>query len=90
MRDLKKALTDYKKRYSHRNGTEGAFYCSDISQIYEMSKNQKGEIDVFSAIADALEVGYMIGYRTAERHARKKNALASAATQTRALRAIGN
>ena len=67
-RDMQKAIEDYKKTFCHNNnGTKGAFYASDIQQIYNSIGN-----DAYSLIANALEAGFMIGYRCAKREKRNK------------------
>ena len=70
MHRAEKAITDY-RRYIERTG-RGGIYFDDLNDIYEMNKNANGgQLSIFSAIGDALEVGFMIGYRCAKREARR-------------------
>ena len=69
MHRAEKTITDY-RRYIKRTG-RGRIYFDDLNDIYEMNKNtNSGQLSIFGAIGDALEVGFMIGYRCAKREAR--------------------
>lgn len=71
MHRAEKAITDY-RRYIERTG-HGGIYLDDLNDIYEMNKNANGgRLSIFGAIGDALEVGFMIGYRCAKREARNR------------------
>jgi len=61
-RSIEKAISDYKRFAENKGGNTAAFYASDINQIYKRANNP------FDWICDALEAGFMIGYRTAKRH----------------------
>ena len=64
MRDIQKALEDY-KRITHG---QDKFYTTDITQIYDLAKSQDtGKTETFSAIGNALQAGFVIGYRYANR-----------------------
>ena len=68
MHRAEKAITDY-RRYIERTG-RGGIYLDDLNDIYEMNRNtDSGQLDIFGAIGDAVEVGFMIGYRCAKREA---------------------
>lgn len=71
MHRAEKAITDY-RRYIERTG-RGGIYFDDLNDIYEMNKNTNGgRLSIFGAIGDALEVGFMIGYRCAKRETRNR------------------
>ena len=73
MRNIKKAIEDYKKQFWRKENSHnrGAFYYSDYRQIADLST--KGEIlDISAAIDNALMAGFMIGYRTARRESRER------------------
>ena len=59
-----KAAQDYQKK--NWKGTEAAFYPTDATDII---KNSGGVLD---AVITALEAGFMIGYRKAQRDYRKR------------------
>lgn len=77
-RSIEKAVTDYRKKYYKNENREGLFYASDICQVKELAEKEAqpygGHIMgvLYNAIGIALEAGYMIGYRTAKRHARRQ------------------
>ena len=71
MRDLQKAVKEYRKKYSNRKTNEAAFYSTDYDQIYKMSKGGRPTDTIFYAIGNALEAGFMVGYRKAQRDKRK-------------------
>lgn len=73
-RDLQKAVQDYQKRYYNSRSNEGAFYASDFYQIKEISGGGYDARTLYNAIGNALEAGFMIGYRKAQRDYKKRNA----------------
>lgn len=64
-RDLKKYVDEYKTRFYGLKSGKGAIYGTDIEQILSMTNNN------FDRIANALEVGIIIGYRLGIREAKK-------------------
>ena len=78
-RDLSKLLSDYENRpRAHKNSNKGAFYISDFEQILDLFGGRAivehglhpiTEI-LLETISGSLTIGYMIGYRTAQRDAR--------------------
>lgn len=64
-RDMSKAIGEYNRRFANRpdNHNAGTFFCSDVYQIMQMSKKK----DPWDMIHNALQAGFMIGYRTAKR-----------------------
>jgi len=70
-RDLKKAIQEYDKRFNNAAHNEGAFYAMDCYKIKEMSKGNTIDSLLYDAISNALKAGFMIGYRKAQRDARK-------------------
>ncbi len=67
-RDLKKDIAEYHRRFGNTN--TGNLYTNDFYQIQEISDNT---VDL---VFNALEAGFMIGYRAGKRHSRKKKARA--------------
>jgi len=64
MRDIPKAIGDYKKLTQERD----AFFLTDISQIYDLARDpETGKVDTCEAIGKALQAGYAVGYRKAKR-----------------------
>lgn len=72
MRDIYKAISDYKTRWE--NNEEGLFYLTDAAQIRELSRTRDGKDDIYNAIENALKAGFTIGYRKAQRDAKKAKA----------------
>ena len=70
-RNLKKYITEYDKKYLNSKRNKGAFFVSDYYQIFSLSKDAAGGLDLWELIDNALKAGYMIGYRTAQRDERK-------------------
>lgn len=62
---MQKAIDDYKKKFWKTN--KEIFWLSDMIQIKEISKG-----DYWDTLQNALISGFMIGYRTAKREAKKK------------------
>ena len=70
---VKKAVEDYNRKYMLSANNEGAFYATDINQIVEMTQPKGSVTDfTYALIVNALKAGFMIGYRKAQRDARKK------------------
>ena len=70
---IEKALAAYKKKYANTKTTAGGFYMTDYHDIIRLSRDKKGNLDPYNPIFNALEAGFIIGYRKAQRDARKKN-----------------
>ena len=69
MRDIRKTIKLYKEKWgSQDNG--GHFYPWDITEIKKITLEDGG--DMIDAIYNALAVGFVIGYRKAQRDAKKK------------------
>lgn len=77
-RSIAKAVEDYRKKHYKDGNKEGLFYASDILQVKELAEKKAqpygGHIMevLYNAIGIGLEAGYIIGYRTAKRHARRR------------------
>ncbi len=87
---IEKAAADYNTRFikNHKHPTEGAFYESDIDEVYRLAKQQsKGRVNdlIIYAIMTALEAGFMIGYKKGRRDSRKP---AGSATKLKTLRTV--
>ena len=65
-RDLRKDIAEYHRRFDNTN--TGNLYTNDFYQIREISEST---VDM---VFNALEAGFMIGYRAAKRDSRKKKA----------------
>lgn len=70
MRNMIKAIDDYKKKFG--GGTaEGAFYTTDVKQIHDTAEGAAiGDRD-FILISNALRAGFMVGYRKGKADAKK-------------------
>ena len=70
MRHMEKAINDYQKQFSGNSGS-GAFYTTDVKQIYDMAEGAAlGDRD-FMLISNALQAGFMVGYRKGKADAKK-------------------
>lgn len=79
-RDLRKTLESYKRRYEGKAGKEGAFYVSDLDQIRAFSVY--GEDREYDLIDNSLKIGFMIGYRKAQRDGRTRSTATEATDPT--------
>ena len=71
MRDINKAIADYKKKFGATN-KGGAFYTTDLMQIRDTAEGDtRGDRD-FILISNALRAGFMIGYRKGKADAKKR------------------
>ena len=70
MHRVKNAIADY-KRFIDKTG-RGALYLDDIYDVYKMNRCGE-ELDVAGCIGDAMEAGFMIGYRCAKREKKRSN-----------------
>lgn len=68
-RSIKKSIADYQKRFitHEKNNRGGAFYASDMQQLHDMSGSE------WDLINNALQAGFMIGYRHAKREQRARS-----------------
>ena len=72
-RDIQKVLSEYNSKFEKRTDRRGKFFPSDINQIARIAHDQGiGQNVLFFAIQNALEVGFMIGYKYSKREGRKK------------------
>jgi len=71
---IPKAVQDYQKRFYGAGHNEGAFYGSDFYEVKEAAEKIGGgaATTLYEAIGTALEAGFMIGYRKAQRDCRKR------------------
>ena len=70
MRNMIKAIDDYKKKFSGKTA-EGAFYTTDFMQIRDTAEGvTRGDRD-FILISNALRAGFMVGYRKGRADAKK-------------------
>lgn len=73
-RDLKKAIEAYQKRFY--GTSEGSFYMDDVYQIIDMVDSSRTD-SMSYAVSYALEAGFMIGYKKAQRDYRKRSVTGS-------------
>lgn len=71
-RSIAKAVEDYNRFTESKGNNTGAFYVSDIEEVKEIATTPMGGVELFTAIGTALEAGFMVGYRTAQRHYRAR------------------
>lgn len=72
-RSIAKAVEDYNRFKESKGNNTGAFYVSDILEVKEIATNPMGGgVELVTAIGTALEAGFMVGYRTAQRHYRAR------------------
>ena len=72
---IRNAVAEYRRKYTGRTGEQGKFYTADFYEVLELAQEDaKGSSAdlIISAVFDALEAGYMIGYRKAKRDSRKR------------------
>lgn len=70
MRNMEKAISDYQAKFGGNSGN-GAFYTTDVRQIYDMAEGADlGDRD-FMLISNALQAGFMVGYRKGKADAKK-------------------
>ena len=69
-----KAAEDYKKKYYDKRGNVGAIYGSDYIEVKEAAEALGGtSSDVLcEAILIALEAGFMLGFRKAQREYKRR------------------
>ena len=73
-RDINKLIDEYKTLKAAKKGNFGAFYPSEVYEIREKAEKKGpyiGDI-LFDAIANSLKIGFMVGYKAAQREARNK------------------
>lgn len=73
MRDVNKAIQDYKKKFMYGDSNKGKFYVTDYYQVNEISKGDK-----YNCIDNALMLGFMVGYRLGKTESRNKQKHAKA------------
>ena len=71
MRSMEKAINDYQARFNGNTG-DGALYMTDILQIRDTAEGLTGGDRDFELISNALQAGFMIGYRKGQTDAKKR------------------
>lgn len=70
MRNMEKAINDYQAKFGGNSGN-GAFYMTDVMQIRDTAEGDtRGDRD-FILISNALQAGFMVGYRKGKADAKK-------------------
>ena len=64
--DAQKAIAEYKE-LTDNGKKHGKFSIEDGQEIIRLATID-GQLDVYRAVAYALEAGYATGYRTAQKH----------------------
>ena len=72
IRDLKKEIEEYKKLFE--SPEKEKFLASDIKQIWNLSQGRDHVETLFNSIGNALEAGFMLGYKNGLVDASKKSA----------------
>ena len=70
-RDLKKHIAEYRRKFLDKQSrtTRGQFYYTDFQQINEITGH--GENRDYLLVWNALQAGFMIGYKAAKNEARR-------------------
>ena len=80
-RNMQKAVQDYQAHFDTKHNKHGVFVVDDIYQVFDMSKASDqitSPIDPFLAVSHALEAGFALGYRTAQREFKQAQRAAKA------------
>ena len=67
IRDLRKSIAEYERKYFNGSSRAGVLYASDHEQIRTMAGDS-----LHNAIWYALEAGFMIGYRARKAEERRE------------------
>ena len=82
MERITNSIKAYRETFSNRNDNKGAFFATDIEELKKFTQAalmEKGYTSMNPAaylsdiILNALEAGFMVGYRCAKNEARKTN-----------------
>ena len=71
MRSMEKAINDYQAKFNGNTG-DGALYMTDILQIRDTVEGLTGGDRDFELISNALQAGFMIGYRKGVKDSRER------------------
>lgn len=67
------AAAEYNRKFTNNKYGKGAFYASDFYEIKELAEKSGGYYNtLYTAIDLAITAGFMIGYRSAKREAKKR------------------
>ncbi len=73
-RDVNKVLSEYRSLTESKKGTFGGFYSSDIIMLWDNYDIKNPRSCLYEITADALNFGFMIGYKAGKRARRTKKA----------------
>lgn len=68
IRDICKCVDEYEQKFFGRGGRKASFYMTDLTGIVEKSG---GALNTYSLVFNALEAGFMVGYKCAKREDKK-------------------
>lgn len=66
-RDVEKVLSEYQSLSERKKGTFGGFYGSDITSLWNKHDVKSPSEALYNLTADALNFGFMIGYKAGKR-----------------------
>lgn len=66
-RDVEKALNEYHALQDRKKGTFGGFYANDFTSLWDKHNIKAPSEDIYNLTADALNFGFMIGYKAGKR-----------------------
>lgn len=68
------AVAEYNRKFTNNKYGKGAFIVSDFYEIKELAEKSGGGYcnTLYTAIDLAIKAGFMIGYRSAKREAKKR------------------
>lgn len=68
-RNIKKTVEEFDKKH----GKKDIFFATDLVNIKELSVARSESETLYNAILNALKAGYVLGYRKAQRDAKRKD-----------------
>ena len=69
---IARALQDYKKDFGNSENNKGAFYTCDVKETLEISGIKTVSDELINAIWNAMQAGFVIGYRCAKREIKNR------------------
>ena len=69
-RNAEKILNEYQSLVERKKGKFGGFYSNDIISLWDLHDVKAPSEKLYYITADALQIGFMIGYKAAKREQR--------------------
>ncbi len=69
-RTAEKVLSEYNALLERKKGNFGGFYISDIISLWDRHDIKAPTSSLYEITAEALEIGFMIGYKAGKRERR--------------------